>query len=406
MKSVFPPEFFKGNRERLQQAAKADVLVLAGHGQLQRNGDGTFPFRQNSNFWYLTGIDEPDAVLVMTKQESFVMLPGRTDVKNLWDGQVDFKELAVRSGVDKILNIEIGWRRLEKQLKSAKKIGRIELPSPYIDRLGFYTNPAPHAFARRLTEAAPNTAKYLNIAPMLAAQRMVKQPLELMVIQHAVDITVETLREVLARPFNHEYELEAAITEGFRRRGASGHAYDPIVASGPNTCTIHAMHNNDPIDKHSLILVDVGAEVNNYAADISRTVSPVIASQRQQAVYDAVFEVQEWAKQQLKPGVLIKEYEEAVAAYMGKQLKKLKLITTQDKASIRKYYPHATGHSLGLDVHDAADYDRPLEPGMVLTVEPGIYIPEEKIGVRLEDDVLITKTGIKVLSDDLPRTLA
>lgn len=404
MISVFPPEFFAGNRRVLQKASQLDLIIIAGHGLLQRSGDTTYSFRQHSNFWYLTGIDEPDALLVIDKQKSYVCLPEREPMMRRFDGRPDHLQLAKRAGVDEVISINTGWERLTKRLKKSGKVGVLTPPPSYVPRADFYTNPGLRILYKRLKELVADK-NLIDVRPHLVKQRMVKQALELAVMQHAIDITVETLRTVMARPFDHEYELEAAITEGFRRRGATGHAYPPIVASGINACTIHYEANNDPIDKQNLLLVDVGAEVDHYAADITRTIAPVIASSRQQAIHEAVLDIQAWAFSHLKPGLKLRDFEAKVEAYAGKHLKRLKLLTKTNHDTIREFYPHAVSHSLGLDVHDVADYDQPLKAGMVITVEPGIYIQKEGIGVRIEDDVLMTKDGIKVLSDDLPRSL-
>jgi Xaa-Pro aminopeptidase len=170
------------------------------------------------------------------------------------------------------------------------------------------------------------------------------------------------------------------------------------VAGGKNACTLHNVSNTAPLNSGELVVCDVGAEVSHYAADITRTVCVGKPSARQKAIYAAVLDVQAYALTLLKPGANLKKYEQQVAKRMGEELKNLGLVKRADKKSVRKYFPHATSHFLGLNVHDVGDYQVPLEPGMVLTCEPGIYIPEEGIGVRLEDDVLITKSGNKVLS--------
>jgi Xaa-Pro aminopeptidase len=199
--------------------------------------------------------------------------------------------------------------------------------------------------------------------------------------------------------------LEAEIGYGFRKRGAEHHAFAPIVAGGRRACTLHNVANNAPLSADELIVVDVGAEVEHYAADITRTISPSTPSRRQQTVYAAVLETQAYAMELLKPGVLLREYEHQVELFLGEKLRELGLIKTIDHENVRRFCPHATSHFLGLNVHDVGDYERPLEAGVVLTVEPGIYIPEESIGIRIEDDVLITGNGIKNLSRKLPRTL-
>ncbi len=177
------------------------------------------------------------------------------------------------------------------------------------------------------------------------------------------------------------------------------------MANGQRAVTLHNVENNGSLDGAETTVLDVGAEVCHYAADITRTVMAKKPSQRQQAVYDAVLDVQEFALGMLKPGTVLKEYEQKVEHYMGEKLTALGLIDDTSHEAVRKYYPHATSHFLGLDVHDVGDYTLPLEPGMVLTCEPGIYIPEEGIGVRIEDDILITENGHKVLSAGLPSRL-
>mgnify|MGYP003473433194 FL=1 len=177
------------------------------------------------------------------------------------------------------------------------------------------------------------------------------------------------------------------------------------MAAGKRACVLHNFANSSPLKNNELIIVDVGAEVEHYAADISRTISLGKPTRRQIQVHAAVLDVQQFAFGLLKPGLTRKEYESKVEHYMGEKLCELGLLKKPTHKQIRHYYPHATSHFMGLNVHDAGDYDSPFEAGTVMTVEPGIYIPEEGIGVRIEDDVLITKNGIKILSDKLSRDL-
>jgi Xaa-Pro aminopeptidase len=247
----------------------------------------------------------------------------------------------------------------------------------------------------------------LDLREHVARLRMVKQPIELEQIQAAIDVTADALNAVKRKGFDrfeYEYQLESAITDKFNRKRAV-HAYSPIVASGGNACTLHYVHNSDPIQQNAFVLLDVGAEVNNYAADITRTYPVGIVSKRHKTVYEAVLAVQEHAFGLLKPGVTVRDFEDEVQQFMGEKLRELGLIKTIETEEVRKYYPHATSHFLGLDVHDIGDYERPLEPGVVMTVEPGIYIPEEGIGIRIEDNVVITDTGITNLSAKLNRVL-
>ena len=235
---------------------------------------------------------------------------------------------------------------------------------------------------------------------------MIKQPEELNAIKAAIDLTTQSFMLVheSISSYTYEYEVEAAYTHAFKRAGR-GHAYTPIVASGKNSCTLHYIANSGKISPESLLLLDVGAEVENYAADISRTYAVQAPTARQKSVFRAVKEVQEYAFSLLKPGVTLGEYESKIEAAMVEKLQELRVITKDETDEVRNYYPHASSHFLGLDVHDVGDYQCPLEPGMVLTVEPGIYLPEENIGIRIEDNVLVTPSGIDILSKKLPRKL-
>lgn len=402
----FTSEFFAGNRLRLLEQTSAYLIVLTANGLIQRSADTTYPFRQDSNFWYLSGIEEPDYILVYNGIETFLIMPPRAEHRDLWDGAVDVKALQHTSGVPEILGHHDGWNKLDRLIKKFKKVHTITPVESYFDSLGFYANPARGALLSSLKKH--RSLELVDVRKPLARLRQIKQPVEVAALQKAIDITAETLTNVhknLAK-YQIEYELVADITAGFIRSGATGHAYLPIVASGSNASTIHYMKCNDDIKRNELLLFDVGAEFNNYSADISRTYSIAKPSQRQLDIFTAVKHVQEQAYELLKPGVDMRTYEGQVDGIMAIELKKLGLLTdVNDKKRLKKYYPHLASHFLGLDTHDAADYDLPLQPGMVLTVEPGIYIPEENIGVRLEDNVLITATGIKVLSAALPHSL-
>lgn len=410
MSDLFQSDFFAGNRERLRQLFTGTApIVVTANGLLQRASDEAYAFQQDANFWYLTGIDVPDVVLVMDKNKDYLIVPGREAVREAFDGAVDFDELTRCSGITEILNEKEGWRRLESRCKKVKHIATLAANPKYIEHFGLYSNPARAELIHRLKEIN-SEAELLDLRMHLARMRMVKQSAELQALQHAIDSTIATLKEV-TRPsklakYAYEYEIEADITRGFRRRGAAGHAFTPIVASGHAACTLHNVSNNGQLTSDEMVTLDVGAEVAHYAADITRTVSlNGRPSRRQEAVQQAVAEAQDFAFSALKPGVLLREYEKQMEAFMGEKLRELNLIKTIDHESVRKYFPHATSHFLGLDAHDAGDYDRPLEPGAVITVEPGIYIPEESLGVRIEDDILITPSGNKNLSERLPRGL-
>jgi Xaa-Pro aminopeptidase len=410
MESRFNSEFFAANRRRLSGlfTGTAPIIVTA-NGLLQRGGDSTYRFAQDANFWYLTGIEQPDIILVLDKDKEFLVVPGRTKIRETFDGAVSDDSLSRRSGISQIYDDEAGWEQIAKRLKKVRHVATLAVPPVYVERYGMYVNPSRAALVQRL-KRTKEELEFLDISAHMSRLRMVKQPPELAAIQAAIDVTVKSVKEsckpAKLSKYAYEYELEAELSRGFRRRGASGHAFDPIVASGERACMLHNIANNGALAADELIVVDIGAEVEHYAADITRTFSLGQPSRRQQAVHAAVLDVQRFALSLLKPGTLIKDYEQQVEHYMGEKLRELGLIKSINHEAVRQYYPHATSHFLGLNVHDIGDYERPLEPGVVMTVEPGIYIPDESLGIRIEDDILITAKGHKILTDKLPRSLA
>jgi Xaa-Pro aminopeptidase len=407
MKTEFTTEFFQQNRERLRALFTGTApIVLAANGLMQRNGDVTYPFRQDSSFWYLTGIDEPDLILVLDKNKEYLIVPDRDDTRKAFDGHVDYAKLSQISGIENIVDYKDGWNQLSRRLKRVRHVATLSPPPIFDDRHGIYTNPARSLLLTKIKAEATEDLELLDLRTHLRRMRSVKQPIELEAIQAAIDLTADGLKKLYRKreKYDYEYEAEAELTAIFRKSGAD-HAFQPIIAGGANACTLHRVANDSAINKNDLLLFDVGAEISHYAADISRTVAIGEPTKRQKAIMDAVLEAQDFAANELRPGVLLKDYEVKVTQFMGEKLRELGLIKLIEKEEVRKYYPHATSHFLGLDTHDVGDYERPLEQGMVLTVEPGIYIPEEGIGVRIEDDVLITEHGIKDLSANLPKFL-
>jgi Xaa-Pro aminopeptidase len=410
MKPGFSSEFFIGNRQRLKDLFTGTApIVLTANGLLQRGADTTYPFSQDASFWYLTGLNEPDLTLVMDRDKEYLIVPERSARREAFDGAVSEEELGRCAGIQTVLSDKEGWERLATRLKKVKHVATLASSPPYIEPYGLYTNPARATVNARL-KSYNSDLELLDLSPHLIRMRMIKQPLEIAAIQAAIDITIASFKDATRparlRKYAYEYELEAAITQGFRKRGASGHSFEPIVAGGRRAVTLHNLANNGALMADELIVVDIGAEVEHYAADITRTVGLTSVSRRQRSVHEAVQEIQQQAFGLLKPGVLVRDYEQQVEHLMGEKLRELGLIKSITHEAVRHYYPHATSHFMGLNVHDIGDYDRPLEPGIVMTVEPGIYIPEEGIGVRIEDDVLITNKGIKILSNKLSRELA
>lgn len=406
MSSLFDSDFFAGNRRRLQASLPEDVpIVITANGLLQRGADSPFAFAQDSNFWYLTGIEEPDVTLIIDGQRDFLIAPVREGARETFDGSIDKHQLLKMSGVSEVVNEAAGWKRVDELLGKTKKAASLAAAPNYIEQYGMYSNPSRLRLHERLHKHVPDL-EIVDIRVQLARMRMIKQPVELLALQKAIDITAASLKQAFAGDrtrYKYEYELEADIAAGFRRRGAQGHSFEPIVAGGERACTLHNVANDGRLKVDEIVVVDVGAEYQHYAADITRTIALQKPTQRQKDVYNAVLEVQQFAADLLKPGITLKVYEQKVLKRMAQELKALNLIKTSSQA--RHYFPHATSHYLGLNVHDVGDYEQPLKPGIVMTVEPGIYIPEEGIGVRIEDDALITETGAKILSANLPRKL-
>ncbi len=402
----FSTEFFVNNRARLQELFVGTApIVITANGVMQRNSDSVYPFRQDSSFWYLTGIERSDMVLVIDKSKEYLILPEQHDFQDIFNGVIDQSELAQVSGIGTIYDNAEGWRKLANRLKRVKHVATLAANPPYIKDQGFYTNPARTVLIERL-KLQNDQLELLDLRPQLSLMRMIKQPAELAAIQSAIDTTIKAIKHVQKRSYQHEYEVEADVTHQFRKSGATGHGFSPIVSAGARACVLHQDRNNGPIGAKDLLTLDIGAEVDNYSADITRTFSPAkTPSKRQRQIHEAVLAVQDYAFSLVKPGALLKDNEQKIEHFMGEKLRELGLIKIIDKPSVRAFYPHSSSHHLGLDVHDVADYKRPLEPGMVITVEPGIYIPAEGIGVRIEDDVLITKDGHKVLTSRLPRDI-
>ena len=403
----FTQQFFVGNRRRLRAALPSGALVaLTANGTLQRSADTTFPFCQDRNFWYLTGINDADVVFVMTSDDEYLIVPKTSATKDVFDGALDMSMMTRISGIGTVLEYRHGWRRLKSDLQTHKSVYTISVGASYHSGYNFFLNPARKRLAGRLRRARPGLVTN-DIREHLTKLRVVKQPEELEAIRQAVNITTESFSQIrsssMLASYGYEYELEADLTRAFRTAGADGHAYEPIVAAGKNATTLHYTQNSSPLAKNELIVVDAGAEYIGYAADITRTISARKPSARQQAIHDAVVTVQAEAQRLLKPGVLLREYEHEVVQKMARSLKELGLINSVNNFErVRRYYPHATSHFLGLDVHDVGFYEHPLAENMVLTCEPGIYIPEEGIGVRIEDDLVITASGNENLSEHCP----
>lgn len=398
-------DFFTNNRNNLAKKLPGALIVVPAYTRMQRMADMAHAFDQEANFWYLSGIEEPDWLLIIdgTQDTSWLVEPNIDDAHKIFDGALDVSEASATSGVRKVISTEESDILL-RSLAKRHSVVYTTKQSAHADGYGFTLNPSNTLLTRKL-ERMFKDVRYCN--KELATLRAIKQPEEIRAIESAIHITNEALNSVHKNlsTYKYEYEIEADITAVFRRSGAKGHAYDPIVAASKNACTLHYVKNADKLRKRQLVLIDVGARHNGYAADITRTYAYGEPTKRQAEVHARVAMAQRDCIAILKPGLAIREYIETVDQIMSAALRELGLVTDKNQKSARDYFPHAISHGLGIDVHDELGAPMQFAEGMVLTVEPGIYIPEESIGVRIEDDIVITQTGHRNLSGKLSTDL-
>lgn len=409
-------DLFIQNREKLKAKLKPhSVAILNSNDIMPTNGDGTMPFRQNSNLFYLSGIDQEESVLLLApdcpdpRYRELLFLKETSELIAIWEGHKYTKEEAEEiSGID-----QVHWTNdLEKTLNTVMATcEHIYLDANEHIRAGTEVATRNDRFRSWCKNRFP-LHDYERLAPLLYDLRPVKEQAEIAQIQQACNITEKGFRRVLGfvAPGVWEYEVEAEYIHEFIRNRSKGFGYDPIVAGGANACVLHYTENNKQLKDGDLLLMDVGAEYANYNADMTRTI-PVNGrfTKRQRAVYDAVLRVKKAATALLTPGNNISDYHKEVGEIMQGELLDLGLLDktdiknqSADWPAYKKYFMHGTSHHLGLDVHDVGSLHKKFEPGMVFTVEPGIYIPSEGIGIRLEDDVVITETGQLNLMAGIP----
>jgi len=400
------------NRAKLVDKLKPGSLAIVNsNDEMPRSGDQTFIFRQNSDMFYLTGLDQEKCILtlcpshpVSTMREMLFTMK-TSDMMVIWNGhKYTLEEVREVSGIPNVKwldDFEITLRDLMSRVQVVY-LNQNEYPKfmtdvPVLDA----------RFAGKMRQDFP-VHTYERLAPILTDLRMVKEPEEIVQIQKACDLTNDGFRRILkfVKPGLKEYEIEAEFTHEFMRKGGTGHAYTPIIASGANACILHYTTNFNICNDGDLLLMDVGAEYGNYAADMTRTI-PVNGkfNPRQRQVYDAVLRILKAATIMLKPGTTIEKWHADVCKLMEKELVGLGLISkedlknqTADSPAYFRYYMHGTGHFLGLDVHDVGSRQDIFKNGMVMTCEPGIYIPEEGIGIRLENDVMVAEEPVNLMA--------
>lgn len=392
--------FYKSNREHLHKSG--GLYCLSAYRSSQSQNDMASKFQQEANFWYLTGIEQPDWQLIIdgSSGEEWLIAPQMSRSHEIFDGSLSFEEASEISGIKKVILRDESELLFHKLAKKHSIVYTIDNP-PYADQFNFSLNPAITENKKRLERLFH---KVIDCQKELAKLRAIKSPDEVKAIQSAIDLTIDGFELVKQKipSLKYEYELEAEFSYHFKRSKGADHAYDPIVASGKNACTLHYIANNQKLVAKDFVLLDVGARVNGYCADITRTYAKIEPSKRKQAVHAAVVGAQQQIIQLLKPNLSFQEYGQECDRIMKQALQSLELLKDMnDEETYRRYFPHAVSHGLGIDVHDSLGAPRYFEEGMVLTVEPGIYIPEEGIGVRIEDNILITAAGHRNMSAKL-----
>ncbi len=411
-------ELFVTNRNRLTKELKPGSLaVFNSNDTMPTNADGTMPFRQNNDLFYLTGIEQEESILLICpgfreeKKREILFLRQPNEHLEKWYGHKLTKEEAKAiSGIETVM-----WLQdFDGMFHHLMAMGGVEFV--YLNTNEHYrsevTVQTRDARFIDWCQAKYPLHTYQRIAPIMANLRRAKQKQEIDLIQRACDITEKGFRRVLkfTKPGVKEYEIEAEYVHEFIRHGSKGFAYTPIIASGKNNIVLHYIENSLECKAGELVLLDVAAEYANYNSDLTRTI-PVSGkfSARQKEVYNAVLRIQREAFRMLRPNVIYFDYQKEVEKMMESELLKLKLISDTDiknqdpeNPAFRKYFYHGTSHMLGLDVHDLGNMHDNVQVGSVWTIEPGIYIKEEGFGIRLENNVLIGEKGNIDLMKSIP----
>jgi Xaa-Pro aminopeptidase len=418
---------FAERRRRLLEAMGPDaVAILLGARPAPRSADTHYPFRQNSDFWYLTGFSHPNAAAVLRTGRGpayTLYVEPRQREAEIWNGYRPGVEGAVRDyGADEAHPRDELIAAIPRLIEGTRRVHHVLGRDPEIDRA--LVEAIEQMRLRSRTGLVP-PSEIADPRALVHEMRLVKDDAELAIMRRAAAISCEAHHEAakLAHGGHYEYELEAVIDYTFRRRGATGPAYTTIIGGGPNACILHYVSNDQKLDDGRLVLIDAGCELEGYASDVTRTY-PVGGRFEgpARAVYEAVLDAQRAALAMVRPGATLKQVHDASVRRLTENLVELGLLAGGadgliESEAYKSYYMHQTSHWLGLDVHDVGAYTidgrpRPLEPGIVFTVEPGLYVaPDDEkaeprfrgIGVRIEDDVLVTHDGCEVLTAAIPK---
>jgi Xaa-Pro aminopeptidase len=410
------PEHYVENRRRLRELLPPGAMaIFQSNDIMPTNADGTMAFRQNNDLYYLSGVDQEESILVifpgatLERHREILFLKETSEHILVWEGyKLTKDEARTQSGIPTIMWLDSFNTLLPSLMNEAEFV---YLNANDHTRAVVEVETRDARFIKTLRGAYP-LHQYRRVAPLMHELRAIKSPEEIKAMREAMRLTGLAFQRVLefVKPGVWEFEIEAEILHEFVRGRSRGPAYGSIIASGKNATILHYVSNDRQCQDGDVLLLDFGAEYANYAADLSRSI-PVSGtfSKRQRQVYDAVLRVMDFAKTRLVVGNDIEAYHKEVGETMEQELIKLDLLNASDVKNqnpdaplYKKYFPHGTSHYLGLDVHDVGFRYRKFEAGMVYTCEPGIYIPEENLGIRLENDILITATGNEDLMADIP----
>lgn len=413
------PAIFINNRKRFsKEMLPGSIAIFVSNDEWPSNGDALHTFKQNTDLFWLTGITQEDSMVVLfpdnpdPKFREVLVLVRPNELKEKWDGKrLRSAEATAISGISTIVWLDSLDAPLQTWIHLASNI---YLDTNENDRKASPIRTREYRFVDQMKAAYP-LHHFHRAAKIMKELRSIKTKEEIEVVQKAIDITDTTFRRLLQfiRPGVTEYEIEAEIWHSFLSQRATGPAYGSIIASGDNARTLHYVSNNAECKDGELILMDFGAEYGNYCADLTRTV-PVNGkfSRRQKTVYNACLHLHNYAKSILKPGISIIDYTEKVGEEATQQFLKIGLLRKSqvknedpENRAYRKYLYHGISHHLGLDVHDLGTRTEPIKAGMLFTIEPGIYIEEEQMGVRIENNFWITRNGNQDLMKNIPITV-
>ena len=407
---------YKTNRANLAKLLKPNsIAVFHSNDIMPTNADGTMNFRQNNDLLYLSGIDQEESIILIypdfhdNKLKEILFIRETNEEIAIWEGHKFTKEEARElSGIETVMWTTDFPKVFNTLMAEAENV---YLNTNEHIRAVVEVQTRDARFIKSCKEKYP-LHNYHRVAPLLHKLRAIKGDEEIKAMQIACDITEQSFRRVLkfVKPGVMEYEIEAEYIHEFIKSRSKGFAYTPIIASGFNACVLHYIENSQECKDGDVLLMDVGAEYGNYNADMTRSI-PVNGkfTDRQKAVYNAVLRVKREAMKMLTPGNVIAEYHKEVGKIMESELLGLGLIDktdiknqNPDNPAYKKYFMHGTSHHIGLDVHDVGNIYQKMQPGMVFTVEPGIYIREESLGIRLENDIVITDNGLNDLMKNIP----